>query len=67
MKACSPDATPEHRDAYSARIALCFNAYYNIYVDNATLHVMQVWVYVLRSFQTAVLVYSGVFYSYAMY
>eukprot|EP00903_Cladosiphon_okamuranus_P010856 g10255.t2 len=41
VKACSPNATPEDRDAYSARIALCFNAYYNVHVDNATLHVLQ--------------------------
>lgn len=46
MKACSPDAAPEQRDAYSARIALCFNAYYNIYVDNATLQAMQVCIYI---------------------
>lgn len=42
VQACSPDATPEQRDAYAARIAVCFNAYYNVYVDNATLHAMQV-------------------------
>lgn len=42
VQACLPGASPKQRDAYSARIALCFNAYYNIYVDNATLHAMQV-------------------------
>lgn len=42
LRACSPDASPEQLDAYSAKIALCFNAYYNIYVDNATLQATQV-------------------------
>ncbi|CAM9663199.1 unnamed protein product, partial [Hapterophycus canaliculatus] len=39
--ACSPNASPRQRDAYSAQIALCFNAYYNIYVDNTTLYATQ--------------------------
>ncbi|CAM9285124.1 unnamed protein product [Scytosiphon promiscuus] len=38
LDACAPNASPGQRDAYSVRIALCFNAYYNIYVDNTTLN-----------------------------
>ncbi|CAN0454568.1 unnamed protein product, partial [Ectocarpus sp. 12 AP-2014] len=41
LRACSPDASPEQLGAYSAKIALCFNAYYNIYVDNDTLQATQ--------------------------
>lgn len=42
MDACRPNSSPGQRDAYSVKIALCFNAYYNIYVDNATLNATRV-------------------------
>ncbi|CAM9862753.1 unnamed protein product, partial [Laminaria digitata] len=41
VKACALRASAQQREAYATRIALCFNAYYNVYVDSATLSTLQ--------------------------
>ena len=42
VEACALRASVQQREAYATRIALCFNAYYNVYVDSATLSTLQV-------------------------
>lgn len=51
LRACSPNASPDQRDAYSTQVALCFNAYYNIYVDNATLQATQVLLFSFAAYR----------------
>ena len=43
VEACALRASAQQREAYATRIALCFNAYYNVYVDSATLTTLQVF------------------------
>ncbi|CAM9594174.1 unnamed protein product, partial [Sphacelaria rigidula] len=41
VAACNTAASPQQLAAYAARIGVCFNAYYNVYVDHAVLDAVQ--------------------------